>query len=322
MSNEFLEKRHASMEVSEETIFDLVKKATGKTAQERNRIVAGFDNEVYDVATDDRNYIVRIARFGEVPFSQEEWAIGQCQKADVPVPEILFNDKIDADGRILEAMVMSKLEGQSLRAVIKKLQPKELDDILRQAGAILGNIHSIKVDGFYQRHIDGSWDFPDWDAMLDANIKDRLAEKSPTVAAGFDERAFEFMIESMRRYKIEFPCKSPVLNHGDYLPEHIFVDDKLKVSGIIDFGMFQGAPPVYDFAFFSFEEPNLNLEALKDGYQNKAVFGGDFTTELNLHKIGLEMGHLAYQSKIGNRQGVEFITRRLRQGLVDLGYKE
>lgn len=54
-----------------------------------------------------------------------------------------------------------------------------------------------------------------------------------------------FMIDMIKRYRDEFPCRQPVLNHGDYLPGHIFVDEALRITGVIDFGMYEGSPPAH-----------------------------------------------------------------------------
>ena len=39
-----------------------------------------------------------------------------------------------------------------------------------------------------------------------------------------------------------------MLCHDGYLPEHIFVDDALRVCGVTDFADYEGNLPVHDFA--------------------------------------------------------------------------
>ncbi|NIP26422.1 MAG: aminoglycoside phosphotransferase family protein, partial [Phycisphaerae bacterium] len=156
-------------------------------------------------------------------------------------------------------MVQRKLPGTALSDRQKSLTQQELQAVFRQAGEILSKIHSIKVNGFYKRQADGSWDFATWQKVMISALKDRAAEKTFILASGFSEIEFNVMLGLLKKYKDEFACDQPVLCHGDFLPDHIFVDDHLVISGIIDFGEFQGGPPIHDFARLSFEHPEINL---------------------------------------------------------------
>jgi aminoglycoside phosphotransferase (APT) family kinase protein len=316
---DFLEERHRSFETPEKVIFDLVEKATGKKATARNRIVAGFDNEVYSVkVSDGKEYITRVRRFGEVTFHQEAWAIEQSKAKGVPVPQILLMDNIEQDGKKLEVMVTDKFDGVPLYDKLKTLSESDLHKILFDAGSILGKINGIPVDGFYMRHEDGSWDFPSWERMMETAIKERGAEKDRILKNGFSEEEFDFMIKGLERYKNEFPNQQPVLCHGDYLPEHIFINENNEVIGIIDFGMSQGGQKIHDLAFFSMEWPSIDMKPLKDGYVTQTNLPDQFDAELNFCKLGLEMGHLAYQTQISNTKGAGFIAKQLRATLEAL----
>lgn len=319
MTNDFLQKRHESFATPENIVFDLVQKATGTEPVSREKIVRGYDNEVYLVRTSqDREFIVRIRRHGEVEFRQEAWAMEQCKKAGVPVPEIFMVGNVPIQNETLEVMILGKLSGQSLAALREKIEEKELRKILVEAGQILKKIHSIKVGGFYQRHEEEIWDFPDWDSVMNSSIRGRSAEKDFIISGGFSEEDFTFMIETMEKHKRQFPCKEPVLNHGDYLPEHIFVGPDMKISGIIDFGMFQGAPRIHDIAYLNFEEPNLDLKAIKEGYGGREIFGESFDLQLNMYKLMLQIGHLAHNVKIGNTIQAKTISSELRKTLAFL----
>jgi aminoglycoside phosphotransferase (APT) family kinase protein len=65
-------------------------------------------------------------------------------------------------------------------------------------------------------------------------------------------------------------------SHGDYVPEHIFLDEELHISTLIDFGMFLGHHPIHDFAFYNPEPPTLRLHALKEGYGDHEMFRDRF----------------------------------------------
>jgi len=319
MENKFLEERHKKFETSEKIVFDLVKKATNLKPLERKKLVRGYVNECYNVKTEkSKEFIVRINQFGGAEFKQEAWIINKCKSKGIPVAKVLLVDKIKSEDNEIEVMVQSKISGQQLEKIKRKLSKNEFAKILFQAGEILSEIHEINVKGFYRRHNGGKWDFPTWEKVMDSAIKDRSAEKEYLLREGFNEKDFNFMIEMIKKLKKDFPCKQPVLCHGDYLPEHIFIDDNLKISGIIDFGLCIGDAPIHDFAFFNLEEPNIDLNLLKKGYKNKKLFGKNFEKELALHKLTLQIGHLAHSSISGDIKQTKFHAKELRKTIDKL----
>jgi Ser/Thr protein kinase RdoA (MazF antagonist) len=78
-----------------------------------------------------------------------------------------------------------------------------------------------------------------------------------------------------------------VLCHGDYTPEHWFVDESLKITGIIDFGDMQGGPITTDFAISKMNEPQLDINPLLRGYNgiNNSLFDKDVNQQLDLHTL-------------------------------------
>jgi len=316
MNDDFIKKRHKKFKTPKRIIFNIVERVTKENPAQKQRIIGGYDNEVYSIKTEQGNeFIIRINRFGGVGFYNEAWAMKECRKSGVPVPKIFFLGNVEIDGKSYEVMLIERLKGRPLSKVYKKLSPEELNKLLEQAGEMLGKIHSVKVGGFYRRHKDGTWDFPTWDKFMDSTIRERNAEEQYILNAGFTEGQFASMIEMLEFYKTNYPCHQPVLNHGDFLPEHIFVDDGKKISGVIDFGMIEGNTPIHDFAYLNFEGPELNLEALKKGYPDKSLFDQEFDLKINLHKLALQMGHLTHNVKIGDQKQAKSIACRLNNTL-------
>jgi Ser/Thr protein kinase RdoA (MazF antagonist) len=299
--NEFVTNRHIEFETPTEVIFDLVKRATSQEPVRRAKIVRGYENEVYYVETRQSAFIVKIRRFGEVGFQQEAWAMERCREAGAPVSEVLLVDTIQSDGKLFEAMVQRRILGQPLNDVLWRLEKPALDKVIRQVGEILGCIHhSVQVEGFGRRHADGTWDFSTWERIMASAVRNLCSEKAHILHAGFSEQEFEFMMEMLQKCRDEFPCHKPVLCHGDFEPDHIFVDEHLKVSGVIDFGQFQGGPPILDFIHLSFVQPELDLEPFKSGYPDRGLIEDRFDRRLHLHRLGFLMGCVAYTTRIGD----------------------
>ena len=111
-----MRQRHAAYTTPESIIFALVQRATGQRAVARERVVRGYQNEVYFVTTDRaQEFVVRIRRHSEVSFVQEAWAMDQCRATGVPVPDVLLVDQITEPAWAGEVMVEQKIEGHVLR---------------------------------------------------------------------------------------------------------------------------------------------------------------------------------------------------------------
>ena len=233
----YLDRLHGSFGVGPSVVDDLVRRATGATASAIERVIRGYDNEVYRARVGTQTVFVRIKRFGEEPtFAGELWAMEAARGAGVPVPEILL---------------MSQMSGF---------------------------------------------------------IADRIAERPQILTAGFTNGQFDHLIEVMETYAGEFPCLAPVLCHGDFTPDHVFVDSELNVSGVIDFGMYNGGPAVGDLALLAFSLTTDDLDAVLDGYAN---VDSRFRYAIDLHCVGLAVGHLAHHVSIGDTEGVDDLVRAL-----------
>src|SRR5215212_1125483 len=153
MTTDIIRQRHAAYQTPEQVIFDLVKRATGHEATAREKIVCGYDSEVYLVHTrNNSDAVVRIRHHGGAPFADEAWAIAQCRNAGVPVPDVLLVEMLPIEGHTREVMVQRRVPGRALSEIERELTTEQRAEVWRQAGAALGAIHSIHVGGFYKRH--------------------------------------------------------------------------------------------------------------------------------------------------------------------------
>jgi aminoglycoside phosphotransferase (APT) family kinase protein len=220
----------------------------------------------------------------------------------VPAPEVLLLEMLTIEGHPREVMVQRRVLGRALSEIEGDLTPDQRAMIWRQAGAVLGAIHSIGVGGFYKHHPDGSWDFPDWKSVSEQSIIDRTSEKPLLIQAGFRADEVDRLLRMLADGQALFEDEQPVLCHGDFLPGHLFVDDDLKLCGVLDFGEFQGGGPILDFANLSRACPDVDLAWLQRGYGNPHLFDGTFPARLQATKIGLLIGNLAHFIQQGNAQ--------------------
>jgi aminoglycoside phosphotransferase (APT) family kinase protein len=213
---------------------------------------------------------------------------------------------------------MDKAAGQPLSKVADGLSAEEWCRVGRSAGETLGKAHTVRAGGFYQRHPDGRWDFPDWRSLMDSTVHDRAADGEWIRQAGFSDGELAYMIRMIEVYRDEFNCPDPILCHGDFLPEHIFVDEALRVTALIDFGMCQGAHPIHDFTTLAMSDTGLTPELVLAGYPRRAWVPDRFQLRLHLHKLTLGMGFLAHHVRIEHYAEIPANARSLRETLEHL----
>lgn len=315
MPTDFITQRHAAYHFPQSLIFDLIHQVTGDEPIDQEKLVRGYDNEVYAIQTrQGSEYIVRIQQHGEIGFAEEQWAIEHCRAVGVPAPEICYVGALTVGDQGKSVMVQRRIPGRPLTEVYGTLKPTELAHVFRQVGAVLSKMHSIQVGGFYQRHSDGSWDFPDWASIDQANRRDRTAERPQLLAAGLHEAEIDalFAITLDQAPPVE---RQPVLCHGDLEPDHLFVDVDLTLTGVIDFGQFQGGLPIVDFARLSLDCSPAEMAWVQEGYTNKAFLADNFDQRLRRERLNFLSGYLAHCVRIADHEEVAIVVATIREML-------
>ncbi len=310
---DYVEQRHAQFNTPEAVLCAMVRRATGQTLERRRKLVRGM-NEAYLVDTGADEFFVKIRREGGSDVASEAWAVAQARGAGVRAPEVLLVGTEEHGGERLEFMVQRAAVGRSLTEVLPELSEEARATVWRNAGAELAKLHTVAVGGFCQRSRDGQWDFPDWRAVMASVRHDRGSEKELLLQAGFTGSEFAEMMRLIEVYRDQFDCPQPALCHGDYLSEHILVDEALRVTAVIDFGDFQGGHPVHDFAIMS-HEGETGIGQMAEGYSDKTMFADRFQERLHLHRLTLELGYLAYFTQMEDFPEEALNTRGVRKTL-------
>lgn len=315
MPTDFINQRHVAYQTSHSLIFDLIRQTTGDEPSDSEKLVRGYDNEVYAVQTrQGHDYIVRIQQHGDTGYVEEQWAIDQCRAVGVPAPEICYVGLLTVGDQNKPVMVQRRVLGRPLAEVYTTLTSDERAPIFRQVGTLLSKIHSIRVGGFYKLNPSGIWDFPDWESIIRANRCDRTAERPQLLAAGLREDEIDaiFAITLNQTPPVD---RQPVLCHADLGFDHLFVDATLTITGIIDFGEFQGGLPFVDFARLSLDCTDEELGWVQAGYANQALFADDFAQRLRHSRLNFLTGYLAHCVRIGDHEERRIVINTLRAAL-------
>jgi aminoglycoside phosphotransferase (APT) family kinase protein len=273
------------------------------------RIVAGEQNEVYDVTLERApSLIVRIAHGGPEAHDREAWVIGQCAARGIGAPRVHALRRVEVGSERRSIIVMEKLPGERLSDV----DPDELDvrRVLGEVGAWLTELHSIPVQGF--GYLDGSGvgklaTMDDWLAAL------------MTEAHVFEEAGRSVGLEAatirgwLREIVDSFRAAPPrvALIHNDLLANHVLVHDG-HLSGIIDFGEVAAEPVASDFAKWDFcEGERFPVEWIQDGYRDASLFLPPNDRTYRALWLGNGLWHMRWYHETGFGPGVDAARDRL-----------
>jgi aminoglycoside phosphotransferase (APT) family kinase protein len=317
----YLATMHARLVTPDEVIRNVIREGTGNEFNAKEKIIAGEANEVYDITlSDDTHVILRISRSGHPNFLQEKWALEQVKKVGVPVPEILLIKYVTVGEEELSLCLMKKVDGEPLergKIDFNVLPENERKAYIVKAGEILSKIHSIKTKGYGWIIGEGKSEYDTSDNIIDDILgrKKRLYEitKNESITHQQIDEALK-MVEQFRKSYSE---TVPHLNHGDYGHKHLMVKDG-KIVAILDWGGVRSDTPIYEFACWDYWFGEyIPTKWLKEGYQNKELFNGDFDVVLHTLRIMKGIEIIDWYDSQKYKQAVDKAIGKL---LKDLAY--
>ena len=309
----FLHELHARFGAPRDRIISCVEHETGRFVEALERVVNGYDNEVYRVGLAGAETVyLRIRRFGEGDFDGEVWAMVRARQAGVPVPEVVSVDRMLTDDGERSVMIVRTAAGRALETMSS---PDDRRAALVDLGRTLRQLHAIPTPGMWRPDGNGRW--LSVDALRAGFVRDRQGEREHLVRAGLGGAE----IEQTYRVLEEFPGRLPVvpvLCHGDLNRGHIFVDDDRRVSCLIDWGMWHGGSVEGEFAGLWKTVGLDGLEHVLRGHGEQTTTDTVFRGTIAKALVQQQIGHIAHHAMIGDSHGVRRNVGFLRQGLAEL----
>ena len=295
------------------TPLNIVVAAVGEVAKapvlDLRRIVAGEQNEVYDVTLERApSLIVRISHGGPEAHDREAWVLGQCASRGIRAPRVHALRRVEVGSEQRSIIVMEKLPGERLCDV----NPDELDvrRVLGDVGAWLTELHSIPVQGFGYLDGSGVGKFPTMDDWLAGLTTGAPVFEEAGRSVGLDAATIRGWL---REIVDSFGASPPrvALLHNDLLANHVLVHDG-HLSGIIDFGEVAAEPAASDFARWDFQEgERFPVEWIQAGYGDRSLFEAPNDRTYRALWLANGLWHLRWYYETGFRPGVEAGRDRL-----------
>lgn len=303
-------------EINIQIIEALIKKCIGDKKFILEPINKGVVSKVYEIKTQNNNYIIRYNTASESRYELEKWALETVSKVKVTVPNVLFTgtEKIDETNN-LNYVIQEKLQGIALSDDF----PPSIDAILVQAGKYLRNIHSIKTNRFGHMTPRKEGIVRTWPEFLFHHFKSSHSDFLDS--AGFlpsqeINQISDIIISKLSSLNI----KDGKMLHGDFSLDHIFYKDE-QITGIIDFENVASGDPLYDIATFEFyNETNYPdkdfTTALLVGYGIKS--SAEVKNLIDYYKLVIGFAKIANRIRDGKQNTVPRVREILRLSLAKL----
>ena len=309
MTDTFQKGFHAAFKAPRDRLVALVERVMGAQVASLERITQRYVNEVYRAELASSSTVfVRIRRRGGVSFTSEAWALDACRRAGVPVPAVYAVTTLHGD-EPLEVMVLEQVPGQPLGDVWAELTEPSRKQIMEHLGTALRAQHGTKVGGWGRRNEDGGWEHADWESRAAIAVFDRAADIPVLREVGLTEAEADALMEVVCVMS-SLPSPLPVLCHGDLGMDHVFIDDALTLTGVIDFGMWQGGPRELDFAVLTMYHPDVQLTWFEKSYRK--FFDADFRRRVLVEQVNVAMGFLAHDVRQGNTDYLDLALQGMR----------
>lgn len=305
------EQLHAQWTTPDALINDLVRRAARSTVATRSRIIGGEGNEVWAITTRaGADLILRVSR--ATTFAAEQWATQQAGRMGVPVPEILLvDDAVTIDDQQIAIWIHRTIAGQPLGTLQDAATAHRLT---ADAGELLARIHAVSTSGNGPLDAQGRGQLNNFSAYLAWD--DGAADAA--LANGISRAAVDQAAHLLATYEHVW-ATPPQLLHGDWLPEHVLVQDD-AVAGIIDFGNTRSGDPAYDLAYWQFfwDSDRYPSAALREGYRRAGDPGPLLDLREHLCRLGLSMRAIAYYTETGRTFPAQHAAQRFREALAGL----
>ena len=107
-----------------------------------------------------------------------------------------------------------------------------------------------------------------------------------------------------------------MLCHGDVSPEHVFVDAELRVSGLINWGMWHGGSAIGELAYVANTYGWTDLQAVLEGHGWISLDDDpELRRALATSLVGQLIGNIAHHVTIRDRAGADRNVAVLRQAV-------
>ena len=204
-----------------------------------SRITIGICNEVYRIALNDRDVIIRLNSTDKY-LRGSEVHIPEFKDLGIKVPDILASDY--SQTRIpLCYQIQNKIKGNDLGIVIESLSHTKLLGLAREIATIFLKVKTLPVTNQFGVIWGGDNDVSDsWSERMKLWIKESIERGRLTGV--INQQIEDIATDLYRDYKAYFDSIKPTMYYGDICSKNVMIHQGF-FSGLVDLdGLTQGDP--------------------------------------------------------------------------------
>lgn len=202
----------------------------------------------------------------------------------IPAPKLVA---LDTSKTIvsLKYVIMTKLEGDELSSVWKKLPPREQQAVAIEYGTLMASLHQIPMKKCGDI-LDNDQQSDSWYAYITARHKKHLdyLENNSIIPAEALARARQVLAENDALFNVTI---KPVLLHVDFQAKNIKYN-RGKIIGIFDFDECLGGHHEFEFTkvFIPYKIDSAYKDAIVKGYETIGTLSSSFDRRVRLYSLG------------------------------------
>ncbi len=329
--------RIAQQTSSPEEIERIICAASGSGVRHSERITRGFSCEVHWITTGDGQQLMYRANWckpvGHRHFENERWALLRCREAGIAVPTFRHIEHGLSGYPTRSVIVTERQPGQPLRQMLDEgaLTDGVFEDIMREAGALLGKLHQIPTEGFGALDGRGRGAHKNWRAAYIDERFDRERLRQASVNAGLSWSLVKEGLALLAAHADLGEAIAPRLLHNESLLEHVLVNAG-HVSGLIDFEYCQGGDPADETPwsgetaggnwwddFTGDNTPSYPTRPLRAGYNQTNSYSDTIQKRGQLISFAKALGGLCYHgvNDLNTAGMMDFLHRRYLRDLEE-----
>lgn len=316
----FLDQLHAQFAAPRPAVIEVIQRVCGQKIATVERLIHGDENEVYRAHLDgDGTVFLRISRPDTPPLKlyREAWAMEHARRAGVPVPDVLTVEPIASHEGDRHAMLIAAAAGQQLSDLLPSMPTDRRADTMRDFGRVLARLHTVSMPGRGIPDDSGTW--PNQAKANRRHITNVIAGCDHLGEAGLTDTELQQARDQLHR-ALEEPDRQegPVLCHGDLSPHHVFVDEELRVCGLIDWGMCTAADAIDDLAEIAMRNTKTDFDAVLEGHSPDSARDPELRRAISLALMMRAMAYTRWLITSGQTGHLESGVVPIRRALTDL----
>jgi len=250
-------------EPTAEQIKKIVKQTLKLDVKNVERFPTGLCHYVYDVQTDKKDLVVRIAHPDNFKYLKgASFWYEQLKPKGVPLPEVYYSD-LEAKDHPYHFMIMERLKGTDLGNVYTRLSSKDKEAIVKQLIDVQETVGSLpQGSGFGEIYTyDDKFETKSWFEFL-SNIEDK--KETLNRLGIFDPAYVDTLEKELSPHQSYFDSIQSIPFLDDITTKNVIIDDNNHLSGIVDIDLMTYGDKIYNLGL-------TNMALLSHGYETDYI---------------------------------------------------